>query len=297
MPYLSCLFSCAARSSSWIFLVICSVFRITSSVLGKLELGAVSVSSGMDPSPCQTTLLCLPFLPDLRRNKAELDPAVQSFITTDFPVLQQHDATALALPTPSPPAPEGQWCYHSHSQAHCSAFPALRPATKADLFQHRARKRSPKRSASTASHLCGLPFSTTAPVPAATPEPSTPSCPRARGRRPDQPELRPTTEQKQKAIHRAKGPICSTSYSHADQLCTSQQCTQPMWQGDAVFNPELLFKCLGLFLFFYPPQQRAANTKDHMCTTAAQEHPLSPQRLTQSPSVREKLKADFEIQS
>lgn len=66
-PYLSCLFSCAARSSSWMFLVICSVFRITSSVLGKLELGAASVSSGMDPSPCQMMLLCRPFLPDLQR--------------------------------------------------------------------------------------------------------------------------------------------------------------------------------------------------------------------------------------
>lgn len=63
------------------------------------------------------------------------------------------------------------------------------------------------------------------------------------------------------------------------------------------FNPKLLFKCLGLFLFFYSPKQRAANTKDHICTTAAQEHPPSPHMLTQNPSVREKLKADFEIQS
>lgn len=49
------------------FLVICSVFRMTSSVLGRMGLGAAwgSAVSGTEPSPCHTTLLCLPFLPDL----------------------------------------------------------------------------------------------------------------------------------------------------------------------------------------------------------------------------------------
>lgn len=49
------------------FLVICSVFRMTSSVLGRMGLGAVegSAISGIEPSPCHTILLCLPFLLDL----------------------------------------------------------------------------------------------------------------------------------------------------------------------------------------------------------------------------------------
>lgn len=66
-PYLSCLFSWAALKSSCMFLVICSVFRMTSSVLGRTGLGAVwgSAVSGTEPSPCHTILLCLPFLPDL----------------------------------------------------------------------------------------------------------------------------------------------------------------------------------------------------------------------------------------
>lgn len=69
--YLSCLFSWAARRSSCMFLVICSVFRMTSSVLGRRGLGAPwgSAVSGTEPSPCHTTLLCLPFLPDLRTLK------------------------------------------------------------------------------------------------------------------------------------------------------------------------------------------------------------------------------------
>lgn len=48
------------------FLVICSVFRMTSSVLGRTGLGAVwaSAVSGTEPSPCHTILLCLPFLLD-----------------------------------------------------------------------------------------------------------------------------------------------------------------------------------------------------------------------------------------
>lgn len=66
-PYLSCLFSWAALKSSCMFLVICSVFRMTSSVLGRTGLGAVwaSAVSGTEPSPCHTILLCLPFLLDL----------------------------------------------------------------------------------------------------------------------------------------------------------------------------------------------------------------------------------------
>lgn len=49
------------------FLVICSVFRMTSSVLGRMGLGAIrgSAVSGTEPSPCHTILLCLPFLLDL----------------------------------------------------------------------------------------------------------------------------------------------------------------------------------------------------------------------------------------
>lgn len=57
--HLSCLFSCAALSRSWIFLVICSVFRMTSSVLGRLgsDSHSWSSSSGMELlSPIQPLL-------------------------------------------------------------------------------------------------------------------------------------------------------------------------------------------------------------------------------------------------
>lgn len=49
------------------FLVICSVFRMTSSVLGRMGLGAAwgSAVSGPELSLCHTELLCLPFLLDL----------------------------------------------------------------------------------------------------------------------------------------------------------------------------------------------------------------------------------------
>lgn len=70
------------------FLVICSVFRITSSVLGKLELGAESVSSGMDPSPCQMMLRCRPFLPDLQGSKAGVGLGTEQSPVT--PKLCQH---------------------------------------------------------------------------------------------------------------------------------------------------------------------------------------------------------------
>lgn len=63
--HLSCLFSCAARRSSWMFLVICSVFRMTSSVLGRLALGWESLLSGVGPAPCQRALRCWLFREDL----------------------------------------------------------------------------------------------------------------------------------------------------------------------------------------------------------------------------------------
>lgn len=69
-PDLSCLFSWAARSSSWIFLVICSVLRMTSSVLGSVGSDSISrsSSSGMElPSPSQPLLLSLPLLHKLQR--------------------------------------------------------------------------------------------------------------------------------------------------------------------------------------------------------------------------------------
>lgn len=46
--HLSCLNSCAALSNSWMFLVTCSVFRMTSSVQG-------SVGSGSPTSPASST--------------------------------------------------------------------------------------------------------------------------------------------------------------------------------------------------------------------------------------------------
>lgn len=65
---LSCLFSWAARSNSWIFLVICSVLRMTSSVLGSVGSESISKSSssGIElPSPSQPLLLSLPLLQNL----------------------------------------------------------------------------------------------------------------------------------------------------------------------------------------------------------------------------------------
>ena len=70
---LSCLFSWAALSSSWIFLVICSVLRMTSSVLGSVGSASIitSSSSGMElPSPSQ--LLSLPLLQYLQRSSEEI---------------------------------------------------------------------------------------------------------------------------------------------------------------------------------------------------------------------------------
>lgn len=58
--YLSCLFSCAARSSSWMFLVICSVLLMTSSVegsMGSTSHSSGSPDSGMAPSQCQPPVL------------------------------------------------------------------------------------------------------------------------------------------------------------------------------------------------------------------------------------------------
>lgn len=104
------------------FLVICSVFRITSSVLGKLELGAESVSSGMEPSPCQMTLRCRPFLPDLQGNKAGLARGQSTLLSPPSCV------SSVTAPTPAPPAPRGWWGCHSRSQTRCSASPASRPA-------------------------------------------------------------------------------------------------------------------------------------------------------------------------
>lgn len=69
---LSCLFSWAARSSSWIFLVICSVLRITSSVLGSVGSESISKSSssGIElPSPSQPLLLSLPLRQNLLRGR------------------------------------------------------------------------------------------------------------------------------------------------------------------------------------------------------------------------------------
>lgn len=75
---LSCLFSWAARSSSWIFLVICSVLRMTSSVLGSVGSDSVSrsSSSGMElPSPSQPLLLSLTLLHKLQRENRKEIPA------------------------------------------------------------------------------------------------------------------------------------------------------------------------------------------------------------------------------
>lgn len=57
------------------FLVICSVFRMTSSVLGRMGLGAVwgSAVSVPELSPCHTEFLGLPFLLDLRALKKWLN--------------------------------------------------------------------------------------------------------------------------------------------------------------------------------------------------------------------------------
>lgn len=103
--------------------------------------------------------------------------------------------------------------------------------------------------------------------------------PRSTGRRSDQLELRPTAEWKVKAIHRAKGPIFSTSYSHADQLCTSQQCIQPMWQGWCCFLT--LNSCSNVWVCFcsftlpnrglliqktiFAPQQLKSTHPPHTC--------------------------------
>lgn len=73
---LSCLFSWAARSSSWMFLVICSVLRMTSSVLGSAGSDSISrsSSSGMElPSPSQPLLLSLPLRHKLPAKKKELN--------------------------------------------------------------------------------------------------------------------------------------------------------------------------------------------------------------------------------
>lgn len=53
------------------FLVICSVFRMTSSVLGSVGLGTKwgSAMSGNEPSPGHTILLCRPFRFDLWTGK------------------------------------------------------------------------------------------------------------------------------------------------------------------------------------------------------------------------------------
>lgn len=102
--------------------MICSVFRITSSVLGKLELGAGSVSSGMDPSPCQMTLRCRPFLPDLQGAKQGLARGHSS------PLSPPSCVSRVTAPTLAPPAPQGWWGCHSHSRTRCSASPALKPA-------------------------------------------------------------------------------------------------------------------------------------------------------------------------
>ncbi|KAG7244050.1 hypothetical protein INR49_006211 [Caranx melampygus] len=77
-----------ARSSSWIFLVICSVLRMTSSVLGSVGSDSISTSSssGMElPSPSQPLLLSLPLLLKLQGE----DDAVEGRCLVEGWLMQQ----------------------------------------------------------------------------------------------------------------------------------------------------------------------------------------------------------------
>lgn len=137
---LSCLFSWAARSSSWMFLVICSVLRMTSSVLGSVGSGSISrsSSSGMElPSPSQPLLLSLPLLLKLQREvqKSSLLPksprTVYStlFIWLSLCQLAQTIILCDAL-TPNHPS-QSHWMYcHSHFPACCFASLTLWPRRK-----------------------------------------------------------------------------------------------------------------------------------------------------------------------
>lgn len=151
---LSCLFSWAARNSSWIFLVICSVLRMTSSVLGSVgsDSTSESSSSGIElPSPSQPLLLSLPLLYKLQRKIQKIqvschNPCLLFLLRRPkgtschlkilyklklrtFPQFLQLVQTIIlgdAL-TLNHPSPSHSTCCHSHFLACCFASLTLRP--------------------------------------------------------------------------------------------------------------------------------------------------------------------------
>lgn len=133
---LSCLFSWAARSNSWIFLVICSVLRMTSSVLGSVGSESISKSSssGIElPSPSQPLLLSLPLLQNLLSGWKKTQTTNQAPCKNLFFPIELYMKTTLPhwllgdFLTPSHPSPSHWTCCHSHFLACCFASPILKP--------------------------------------------------------------------------------------------------------------------------------------------------------------------------